>query len=506
MRRRWQRRLFALLIPLALCAITGPVAAATRTMMTVAVMPFVAHSPREEDKFLEGGMAETVTAALARVQSLQVVERAQLKRVTDELRLAHSGLVDEGTAAQIGKLVAARHIVLGSFTRLGSTMRVVCRFVEVETGQIDPQRGAMATRTLAKEDDIFLLLDDLTAKVLASLGIAPTVQEQQQIQEVTHATTNPAAYVYYVQAREAYLEFSQAGYERAVPLFEKAVNTDPRYALAWAGLAETLGQWGWEKEQNNQDATADFQRALAAAKKAVELNPNLVEAQRALAEAYRHIGEEGDSESQRLTRCMEAARKAIQLNPNDAEAHYILFLALGKPLHGEGYEAVQRALQLNPRLEGAQIDLADAYLRAGRTDEAVSLLDQALKISPRSAAAWNAKGSAYVQLKRWDEAAAAYRQAVAFQPNLSFAHAGLGYTLALQKKWNEAIAACRRALEIHPRLAFAHYGLGLALAGKGDRRGATAAARKCLEIATTDEKQKEFAEPARELLKTLGAR
>ncbi|MBI3946210.1 MAG: tetratricopeptide repeat protein [Armatimonadetes bacterium] len=504
--RRLGRALSAALLILALAATAGPAASEAREVMTVAVMPFEAHSPREEDKFLEGGIAETVTGALARVQSLQVIERAQLKRVTDELRLGQSGLVDERTAAQIGKLVAARHMALGSFTRLGSSMRINCRFVEVETSITDPRRGAVATRALTKEDDIFLLLDDLTAKVLASLEVTPSAQELQQIQDVTHATASPAAYVYYVQAREAYLEFSDAGYAKAVPLFERAVDTDPRYALAWAGLAETLGQWGWEREQNNQDAAADFRRALDAAKKAVALNPNLVEAQRALAEVYRHVGEEGDSQTQRLTRCMEAARKAIALNANDAEAHYVLFLALGKPLNGEGYEAVQRALTLNPRLEGARIDLADAYLRAGRLEEAMGQLDEALKVSPRSAAAWNARGSVLVELKRLDEAAAAYRKAIELQPDLSFAHAGLGYALGLQKKWNEAIAACRRALEIHPRLAFAHYGLAVSLAGKGDRRGATNAARKCLEIATAEESQKEFAEPARELLKALGAR
>lgn len=467
---------------------------------TIAVLPFTRHSPEEGDRYLENGFAETLTTVLARAKDVNVVERSELKRVMDELKHQASGLVDEGQAAEIGKQAGANQVVVGAFLRVGSTMRVTCRFVDTQTATVISDRAVEVTRRLGTPDDIFPLLDEVANEMLGALGVKP---DTARIQEITQATKSQKAFEFYTQAREHYLSFTQAGYSRALPLFEQAVDADETYALAWAGLAETLGQWGWEKEQNNGDAAADFQRALTAAKKAVALNPNLGEAYRALAEAFRHVGEAGETTERRLRRSMEAARKAIELNDQDAEAHYTLFLASGLSLEGEGYRAVQKALQLNPRLEGAHIDLASAYLKAGKAREAMRHLDAVLKVHPKSVGAWLARGNVFLETNEVDDAVQAYRKVVDLQPDLSFGHASLGYALVLQRKFDSAVESCRQAIQINGDLAFAHFGLSLALKAKGDAAGAKAAARRCLQIAREDARQADLVPAAEQVLREL---
>ncbi|MDH7571883.1 MAG: CsgG/HfaB family protein, partial [Armatimonadota bacterium] len=348
-----------------------PLAVAAPERVSVAVLPFEQQTPREEDKYLSAGFAETLTNALARVGNLQVIERGHIRRVLDELKLQSSGLVDPAKAAQVGKQVGAKQVVVGSFMRAGNAMRVICRFVDVETAAIDPQHTATITRPLTKEEEIFDLLDQLAGEVVKGFGVETTAEVKQQLGQVVHQTKDPRAFEYYTQAREKMLLGTRQGMTEAIPLFEKAVAEDKEYALAWAGLSLALNGLGLAKYENGEDGQPEFKRSLAAAKKAVEIKPDLSDAHIALAMAYGPRVEGTGSDEERKRKREEAARKAVELDPKNALAHYNLWAALDGPLEGEGFSHIEKAIELDPKLLVARANLGMRYNAAQRFAEAI---------------------------------------------------------------------------------------------------------------------------------------
>lgn len=451
--------------------------------VSVAILPFQQLTPRDDDQYLQAGFAETLTTALSRVGGIRLIERGQLKRIADELKLQQSGLVDPTTAVKIGNLTGARRLVLGSFQRAGRVMRVTCRIVDTESGVIDAGHAITETRDLAQDADLFTLQDAVCEALLKTFSVTPTTQEQHLVQQVVTATPSVTAYTYYVQAREQYLLFTIEGYTRALPLFEKALEVDPSYALALAGSAETLSLWGYQKEQNGEDALPDYRRALDLAKKAVSLAPSLADAHRALALVYRRLDVAGASIPASGPLGEEEMRKALALNPLDAEALYMLWATEGKPLTGDGYARLRKALEINPHLSAAWVDLGLAFARQGNLEDAIAAYRQALAINPRATLAYNNLGLALYAQGNTEEAMAALRQATAINPRHAKAHCALGLVLNECGKTQEAITAYRQALAINPRIPEASNGLGVALYAQGKLDDAIAAYRQALAVA-----------------------
>ena len=103
---------------------------------TIAVLNFKNNTPYEDWDYMESGIADILSANLANQPGIEIVERENLKKVIDELKLSLTGLITETTAAKIGKLAGAHVIVMGSFTLLGDTIVISARLVKVETGEI----------------------------------------------------------------------------------------------------------------------------------------------------------------------------------------------------------------------------------------------------------------------------------------------------------------------------------------------------------------------------------
>ncbi|MBI3947162.1 MAG: tetratricopeptide repeat protein [Armatimonadetes bacterium] len=512
----------AVVAPLAAPAHAAPEAPAPE-VRTIAVLPFTQNSPRKEDEYLQGGFAEHLTTALARLRAVRVVERSHLKRILDEQKLGQSGLVDESKAAQIGKLAGARQVIVGSFIRIGNQMQINCRFVDTETSLADPDHVARVDGKLAAEEEIFALLDRLSEAVLKTFGVQPTVEEKKQLAVVAQATRNPGAHEQYLLGREKYLQMSLAGWKEAASLFQKAVDTDAKYALAWAGKAESLRLWGFQEEQRGQDAAPRYSRALEAAKKAVELAPDLPEAHRALASVLLHRGEPGQSKEERKRQCEAAARKAVSLNDRDAEACVWLWEALGRPVEGEGSEYIRKALEINPDLLVAHNDLGNRYAGLNRLEDALRHCKKAVDLSPRNMIALGNLAGCYLLQGDMNRANETLQKAMAVEPDVPPLLFVKG--LILEKRSEKALAeedfaqAQARAVEAlgiyadltrrYPRYpdTWARLGalqLGLAQMGMGDPMTAVESLRRYVELAKDIMGQEENVAQVRRVLREAG--
>ena len=198
--------------------------------------------------------------------------------------------------------------------------------------------------------------------------------------------------------------------EKALPYFEKAVESDNNYAEAWA-------QAGFCNEKLGKHA-----EALEASKKAVNLRPS--------AESYFNIGL-ASYYLKKYREAEEAYRQAIRLDPyNAADAHYALGLVYrdwGKA--DEEIQAYKQAIRLRPDYTGAYERLGSRYLKSKKFTEAVEVFRQLAALKPADAIASNSLGEAYLELNRYNEASEAFRQSIRLKPDFGKAYYNLGKCL-----------------------------------------------------------------------------
>ncbi|MDY0078331.1 MAG: CsgG/HfaB family protein [Bacteroidales bacterium] len=139
---------------------------ALQAQTSVGVMSFKNNGQPELD-YLSGGIADILTTTLAGSSQLSVVERGQLNLVIDELKLGLSGLVDEKSAAEVGKLTGATYMVLGSFMPLGNSMRIDAKVVETATATVVP--GAVASAKATSLETIDVAIDELASRLISKL-------------------------------------------------------------------------------------------------------------------------------------------------------------------------------------------------------------------------------------------------------------------------------------------------------------------------------------------------
>lgn len=376
----------------------------------VAVFPFEIHSQKADDSFLSPAFSDTLTSALSQIKALVLTERGGLKRLLDEQNLVKAGIVDPDTAVKAGRILGAQTAVLGSFTRIGKTVRATCRLVDIETGIVNKDHLVKASRTLQTEEQIFNLMDALAKKLVATFDIQPTAEEKIEIARRTGPTKSFSAYEYYIKGREAFLNSTLTGYKEAIPLYKKAIELDPNFALAYAALAEATYDWGFFNEQMFREYQSHYDDAFTYGKKAVELKPQLAECQRALATAYGR----GTNKDDRQLRYH--INKALELNPNDSESYYILWALDG---NDPDDASILKALALNPRLVGAHTDRATFLRMKGRVSEAMEHYQTAFRINPNDAIIHN--NYAYALLEKGDiyGAKRSFERAIELNPDYS---------------------------------------------------------------------------------------
>lgn len=192
---------------------------------TLAVLYFQNNSlaDKEEVAALSKGLADMFITELSKVQALQVIERAQLQQVLEEMKLAQAGLIDEKSAVQVGRLLGAKHLLLGSFVHMfGGKIRIDARIVEVETGLT-----IKAEEETGKVNKLFDMVKRLTAKILHDLDVALTKEDRARLEEAGRASFEGA--VLYAKG----LELEDRGQlVEAYKMYRKAVAASPEFEQA----------------------------------------------------------------------------------------------------------------------------------------------------------------------------------------------------------------------------------------------------------------------------------
>ena len=208
-------------------------------------------------------------------------------------------------------------------------------------------------------------------------------------------------------ARRSMSSFDPAGWEEAVAVLKRLLDRLPDHAPSHAALAECYALWGFRRELDGAEAESYYGLAYQHASRAFTLAPERADAHRALAVALRR-GEHAD-----LDRRQEEALIALDLDSNDAQNWYEYWRAFG---YSPQDPAIARALELDPGLTGAHIDLGVVFYTKGRLSDARRHLERAVALAPRNTLALYNLAMTLAALKLFKEAAAALERGLAVEP------------------------------------------------------------------------------------------
>jgi tetratricopeptide (TPR) repeat protein len=450
------RRMSALLTGM-LCLFAQPALALERVM----VLPF--DSPKDTSVLaaLGPGTMDSLITALLRVPDLVVVDRATLAPVLREQALSASGLVDEGTAVRLGKLLGAQGLITGQVQVIGEQVRLSAKLIDTSTGQV-----RQAEQVTGELKDVFRLQDELTGRFLTGQGVHLSQARAQAVSDVFAATRSLDAYAYYQRGRTSFLQLTTGTADDELSWYDQALKLDPDYALAYAAKAESLAWRAVWAEYNGVDADNLLTAAETCARQALSRRADLPEAHRALAAvaAQRRFYDEPGNASPAER---EEADRAVALAPNDAEAYLARWLLDPRdPNHAD----IRKALELNPRLVLARLNRAWAFAGRQQFDEAVAECQAAIAASPRSVVAHDALGEEYLLQDNLPAAESAFRTAITCDPGSAAPHLNLGQTLLKLGRLDEAVVELRTTLRLSPDHVRGHRYLSKALL----RQGATA--------------------------------
>ena len=355
---------------------------------SVAVLPFTNMSGNKEDEFFSDGITEDIIAQLSNVAELKVISRTstmQYKNTSKNLR-------------DIARELNVATVLEGSVRRADHQVRIVAQLIDATNDE------HLWAQTYDKElTQVFAIQSDVAQQIASALKAKLSPREKEQLGK--KPTESLDAYAYYLKGREYYYRYSKQDNENAIDLFKKALELDPNYALAYAGLGDAYEQ----RVEKFGFPRAWVDSSIAVSSKAISIDPALAEGYKALGLAYGGKGW--------IKRSLEANRKAIELNPNYHPA-----------LGNIGYE----------------------NMSLGNFDEALRWQKRALAVSPMIAYSYIGVGSAYFSLGDDARAVEWYNKARALQPDLVTAQVYLAWVYLLEGKYHEGIERARKILSSDP--------------------------------------------------------
>jgi adenylate cyclase len=379
---------------------------------TIAVLPFNNLNGDSEQDYFSDGLTDELIGVLSQVRALRVVARTSA--------FAFKG--ENLDIREIGRALSVGAVLEGSVRREGERIRVTAQLINAADG------FHLWSDTYEREGtDIFAIQSDLALRIARALEAELTPAERERI--ARRRTGNPEAHALYLKGRYFWNQRSEAGFVRAIEYFERAIEADPQYAAAYAGLATAYALQGLSGNLTPREARG---RVREAAMKAIEIDDRLAEAHTALG-AYLHVYEWDWQAAER------EHRRAIELDPNSSMARQIYGAEL--TAMGRLEEAVaqrRKAVELDPLAPLFSESLGSTLLRAGRSEEALVHLRAALELDSTYSRAHATLGDLYVSKGRFEDAVAAHHRSVELTGANSNAQAGLARALALAGRQDEA--------------------------------------------------------------------
>ena len=358
-----------------------PNSASSPPVNSIAVLPLKNLTGDPANEYLSDGLSETLINSLSRIDGLKVISRGSAFNFKDK----------EVDPREVGKKLGVGAVLVGTVNKTDKNIRVAVRLVSTDDGRV----LWVSDNYDRPSGDILAIQDDIARGVTSGLKLNLSAQTEQKI--VRHQTNNREAYEAYLKGRYYWNERTIThALDKAISSFADAVEKDPKYALAYSGLADSYVMSYWYTPMSSNEA---FVKARQAAEKAVQLDDSLSEAHTSLAAV---------AENEWNWQVAEAEyRRAIELNPNYATAHHwyaLHLLGLNKP--EQAIEEIQRAREADPLSFPINADVGYVFYCARRYDEAITEYRKALELNADFPMALQGLAQTYVKSGKPKEAVA----------------------------------------------------------------------------------------------------
>ncbi len=404
---------------------SASVAPGTKT--SLAVLPLQNLSGDPANEYFSDGMTEEIGTKLSKIEGIRIAPPAAAAR----LKGAQKDLKD------IGQELGVQYLLQGSVRKAGDQVRISVQLIDASTGF-----QTWADDFVGDLKDVFSLQDQTALKIAQALNLKLTPQEQNAVHR--RYTQNPQAYEAYLRGR-ALVDFidQPKALEAARTNFEKALQLDPNYAPALAGLSVVESFY----YRNLDSSEAHMRQARQLAERALAIDPQLAEADVAMGNVYGNMFD--------YVHAAEKAREGTISEPDNAHAWDQVSWALGyqQPPDSVGAEkAAREAIRLQPSMFQAHYHL----------------------------------GRALLQQKRFPEAIAAFEQAKSISPASGTANFGLAQVYIAQGDYDRAITTLLSLPKADQSTPVVHFQLSLAYAGKGDKEKSLLELQKSIDLGYRD--------------------
>jgi serine/threonine protein kinase/Tfp pilus assembly protein PilF len=400
-------------------------AAPPSAQKSLAVLYFENPGGSQDDEYFRDGITEDIITELSKLKDLWVFTRSAVLKFRDK----------PATAEQVGQQLNATHVLEGSLRRIGNRLRITARLVETHNA-----RSVWAERFDRQLEDVFAIQDEIAQSIARALQVVFTQKEKEAIAKVQ--TVDVQAYDYYLRGRQFFYQFRRRGYDFARQMFTRAIELDPKYARAYAGISNCYSYlyMYWDATEENLRA------AESASQKALELDPELAEAHVACGLAA--------SLSKRYDEAQKEFEAAIRLDAKLFDAYYFYARACFQQGNLElAGHLFQQAAEVNPDDYQAPSMLAMVYDGQGRVVEAqaahrrsIRVIEKHLERHPDDARALYLGATDLCQLGEKGRSLEWARMALAIDPE----DAGILYNVAcvysLQGLPAESLDCLERAL------------------------------------------------------------
>jgi DNA-binding winged helix-turn-helix (wHTH) protein/TolB-like protein/Tfp pilus assembly protein PilF len=406
--------------------------AAARPIESIAVLPFFDEAAGAETEYLNDKIAESLINSLSKLPKLRVVPRSMVANYKGQN-------IDPRI---VGRQLNVRAVVTGRVRRHGDTISIQADLIDLEN--VAQIWGQIYDRKLA---DILIVQDDIARNIFENLRLRLNVEEKKALE----------AYRLYLKGRNSWNKRTASELQQAIHYFQQAIETDPNYAPAYAGLADCYNMlvvYGASQPKEG------FPKAKEAAIKALEIDESLAEAHTSLA-FIKFRWDRDRIEAER------AFRRAIILQPSYAPAHqwYSSYL-IALERFDEAIAEATRTQELEPLSFTASAHLGWILYLAGQSDRAIEQGTKILELDPNAFPALRYRGLAYEQKGMYRQAIDDFQKGVKLSGNpLMLAHLGHAYAASGQKSAAQNVLNELRDLQgrryVSPyTIAAIHAGLG----------------------------------------------
>jgi adenylate cyclase len=393
---------------------------------SIAVLPFKNMSDDPEQEYFSDGITEDIITDLSKISRLHVASR-------------NSAFVYKGASVKIEQAAVdlrVRFVLEGSVRKAGNNVRISAQLIDGSTGG-----HVWAERYDRELTNIFQVQDEITSSIVEALKVKISPSEERAIEK--QPTTNVDAYQYCLRGRQLLREMTQKSIELAEHMFSNAINLDPRYAQAYAGLADCASVL-----TNHYDTDPSvLEDAVSNSKRALELDPTLAEVHASHGRILSFRGDQSGAASE--------FRIAIQLNPNLYEAYwYWGHMALTNGKFEEAVSHIRRALEVGGDDLQSAMMLLGACRGAGQKKDledsahrAFTIAERRLKLNPTDERAHYVGAMALVELGDLSRAREWAKMAAAIESSDPRTNYNLACLFGLLGEVDEAIAYLERSIQ-----------------------------------------------------------